>query len=365
MYRLIRSLLFRLDAEDAHNLTLGLLQRAGGWRLAQRALARWYAVDDPRLEVEVFGLRFRNPVGLAAGYDKNGVALAGLAALGFGHLEVGTLTPQPQAGNPRPRVHRFPAARAVVNSMGFPNRGIAALPEGLATTHSAHRLPALSRVRVGINLGKGKDTPLERAAEDYCALLRHVHAHQQADYAAINISSPNTPGLRQLQAQAAIEALLRTVAAARDALVPRLPLLVKIAPDLSDAEIAAMLEAIALTGVDGIIATNTTTSRADLPAAAALPGGLSGAPLRARSTEVIRAIAARTQGRLPIIGVGGIANAADALEKLRAGASLVQVYTGLVYTGPGLIRSINRGLLRACDAAGAASVRDLAAGLTR
>ncbi len=373
MYSFFKPLLFRADPETAHHATLALLRLAGHLAPIRGLLARLYRVEDPRLEVEAFGLRFRNPVGLAAGYDKNGIALAGLAALGFGHLEVGTLTRLPQAGNTRPRVHRFPAAQAVVNSMGFPNAGIDALPPALSTLHAGavqRPLPA----RIGVNLGKGKDTPLEQAAEDYCALLRHVHAHQQADYVTINISSPNTKDLRQLQSAAAVRALLSAVTAERDALervplvhtgrrgvqlnapTPRLPLLVKIAPDLSAAELDAIVEAVLTTGVDGIIATNTTTRREAVPEAKGLPGGLSGAPLRERATEVIRYLFARTAGRLPIVGVGGIHGAADALEKLQAGACLVQVYTGLVYTGPSLIRDINLGLLRACNAAGVAHV---------
>jgi dihydroorotate dehydrogenase len=316
-------------------------------------------VEDPRLEVEAFGLRFPNPVGLAAGYDKNGVAVRGLACLGFGHLEIGTLTRLPQAGNPKPRVHRFPAAQAVVNSMGFPNAGIGALPPGRLTP--AHATPP---PRLGINLGKSKDTPLERATDDYCALLRHVHAHHRPDYAAINISSPNTKDLRRLQTGAAVRDLLGAITHERDGLAPRLPLLVKIAPDLDEAEIDTILEAVLAAGVDGIIATNTTTSRAGVPQAQDLPGGVSGAPLRARSTAVIRYLAARTEGRLPIVGVGGILSAADALEKLQAGACLVQVYTGLVYTGPSLVHALNRGLLRAIDTAGVGHVGALRSAAT-
>ena len=331
--------------------TLALLRLAGQLPPVRGLLARLYSVEDKRLAVEAFGLRFRNPVGLAAGYDKNGLAMRGLASLGFGHLEIGTLTRRLQVGNPKPRVHRFPAAQAVVNSMGFPNGGIDALPPGLATTGAAGTPP-----RIGVNLGKGKDTPLERAAEDYCALLQHVHSHQQADFVAINISSPNTKDLRQLQTGAAGSALLRDVTAARDLLTPRLPLLVKIAPDLDEAALDVILDAVLATGVEGLIATNTTTSREAVPQARDLPGGLSGAPVRERSTAVIGYLAARTEGRLPIIGVGGIMSAANALEKLQAGAWLVQVYTGLVYTGPSLIREINLGLLRACQAAGVARV---------
>jgi dihydroorotate dehydrogenase len=327
MYNTIRSILFRLDPEDVHTLVLGLIRWAGILPPAYALVRAMYACDDPRLAVEAFGVRFNNPIGLAAGYDKNGVAVRGLSALGFGHVEVGTVTRQAQAGNPRPRIHRVPEAGALINSMGFPNDGV----EALRVRRGA--------ARVGINIGKSKDTPLEGAAEDYCTLLRQVY--RQADYVALNVSSPNTLNLRRLQAREAVEGLLKAVAQVRDGLQPRVPLLVKIAPDLTDVEVDDVLGAIELSGLDGIIATNTTIGRDGIPARyAALPGGLSGAPLRARSTEMVRTIARRTGGRLPIIGVGGIASPQEAVEKLDAGASLVQVYTGLVYAGPGLVKSI-------------------------
>ena len=263
---------------------------------------------------------------------KDGVAVKGLSALGFGHIEVGTVTRQRQIGNPKPRVHRVPEAHALINSMGFPNAGVDALKIGRGSA------------RVGINIGKGRDTPLERAAEDYYALFKQVY--RQADYVALNVSSPNTLGLRQLQAREAMTSLLKEVTALRNGLTPRVPLLVKIAPDLIDSEIDDVLDAVAGTGVDGLIATNTTIGRAGVPDTdRALTGGLSGAPLRARSTEVIKYVNRRTGGNLPIIGVGGIASVTDAREKLDAGAILVQVYTGLVYRGPGLVRQINLGLL--------------------
>lgn len=283
------------------------------------------ASSDP---VELFGLHFRNRVGLAAGYDKNGTALAGLAALGFGHIECGTVTRIAQPGNPKPRVHRFPRERAVINSMGFPNDGVDVLMKRLEITQ-------LPDVRLGINIGKGKDTPVERAAEDYCALYERTHT--RADYIAVNISSPNTAGLRSLQSRAAIVELLDAIAGARRRTAHR-PILVKIAPDLSVEEIDDVLDAIAQTGMDGIIATNTTLHRAGLPPAAAeLRGGASGAILTTRSTAIVRHIARVTGGRLPIIGVGGIMNANDARAKLDAGAALVQLYTGLIYAGPGLV----------------------------
>jgi dihydroorotate dehydrogenase len=331
MYRLLRPLLFQLDPETAHDLTLRVLRLSSQLPLTNYFLRRLFIVNDPRLEVEAFGIRFKNPVGLAAGYDKNGIAVKGLSALGFGHVEVGTITRLPQAGNPRPRVHRVTSSQAIINSMGFPNNGV----ELLTVERGA--------ARVGVNIGKGKDTPLDRAAEDYCELFKRVHS--AADYVTINVSSPNTLNLRQLQARAILEELLRAVTQTRNALTPRLPLLIKIAPDLSEREMDDVIAAAESYGLDGIIATNTTVSRDGLPPAAKnLIGGLSGVPLRTRSTEVIRYLAARTQ--LPIIGVGGITCAADALEKIGAGARLIQIYTGLIYSGPGLVRQINQDILR-------------------
>lgn len=335
MYSLLRPLLFRLDPERAHALTLGLLRVAGNFPIINSLITKLFLAPDK--PVTAFGLTFKNRVGLAAGYDKNGVAVNGLAALGFGHIEVGTVTRRAQAGNAKPRVHRVPAARAVVNAMGFPNNGVEALMlesrkwkvESLSASHSP---------KIGINLGKGKETPLEKAAEDYCALLERVHA--RADYVAINLSSPNTPGLRQLQTRAYLEGLLQAMVNVRNTLTPRVPLLVKLAPDLTESDLDEILAATTAQGIDGLIATNTTVSRAGLPAAAqTLAGGLSGAPLTQRSTEVIHYLARRTA--LPIIGVGGIMSAADAQAKLDAGATLIQIYTGLVYAGPGLVKQIN------------------------
>lgn len=335
MYKRLRPLLFRLDPETAHHLTLSLLKWGGGFLPAREILRSLYAVDDPRLQVNAFGVAFKNPVGLAAGYDKNGTAVRGLAALGFGHVEVGTLTRLPQTGNAKPRVWRAPEASALVNRMGFPGSGIESL-----------RLPRTT-ARIGVNIGKGRDTPLEQAAEDYVALVRAVHATASADYCAVNVSSPNTPGLRALQTRALLEPLLRQIADVRDVLSPRLPLLVKIAPDLSFDEIDAIVDAARDVSFDGIIATNTTLRRTGAPAyTEQWAGGMSGAPLRARSTDIIHHIFQHTQGEFPIVGVGGIHNAAGALEKLRAGATLIQIYTGLVYEGPRLVRSINQALLR-------------------
>ena len=345
MYSLFRSLLFRLDPEQVHGLTLGLIRFAGNFPITYHLLRALFQVDEPRLEVEVFGVRFKNPVGLAAGYDKDGVAVRGLSCLGFGHVEVGTVTRRAQSGNPRPRIHRVPEVRALINSMGFPNAGVDALRVSRDTA------------RVGINIGKSKETLLEQAAQDYCALLERVHA--QADYVALNVSSPNTPGLRALQARAAIEDLLRAVIVTRDRLAPRVPLLVKVAPDLTESELDDLLAVVTTCGVDGVIATNPTTSRVGLYHYENVSGGLSGAPLRTRATEIIRHIARTTAGKLPIIGVGGIASPDDALEKIRAGASLIQIYTGLVYAGPTLVRAINRGLIDACAREGVKSIDQL------
>lgn len=341
----------------AHTLTLRLLGAAGRWRAAHRLLSQQFSESDPALEVEAFGLRFPNPVGLAAGYDKNAIAVRGLGALGFGHLELGTVTPRPQAGNPRPRLHRLPADRAIVNRLGFPNDGLAAVAGRLRQVRGARSAPGPV---LGLNLGKGVETPLERAAADYAGLLQAVLAQGLADYVTINVSSPNSPGLRQLQAGGALRGLLTPLVAMRNRAGQLLPILVKIAPDLSDQDLDDTLDALLEAGVDGIVATNTTIDRSALPGAAQLAGGLSGAPLRARSTALVRAVHTRTGGRLPIVGVGGILAPDDALEKLAAGACLVQLYTGLVYRGPGLVRAINRVLLRACAAQGVTSVRQLA-----
>lgn len=345
MYPLVRDVLFRFDAERVHAATLQLLRFVGAFPPAAHSARALFEVNDPCLAVEVFGVQFKNPVGLAAGYDKDGVAIRGLSCLGFGHIEVGTVTLRAQSGNPRPRLHRVPTARALINSMGFPNAGVDALrvPRGVT--------------RIGINIGKNKDTPLEDAAPEYCALVERVHPY--ADYIALNVSSPNTPGLRALQARANIETLLRAVMATRQRWTSRVPILVKISPDLTDAELDDLLDVLMRCGVDGVVATNTTVSRAAVPRYADVSGGLSGAPLRARATEVIRHIAAHTRGALPIIGVGGIASAEDALEKIRAGASLVQVYTGLVYAGPALVRDINQSLARVCAREGMRNISEL------
>lgn len=328
MYPIVKPLLFSLDPERAHHLSLASL------KLATRPPFRWLfagtGADDP---VELWGLRFAHRVGLAAGLDKNGDYIDALGALGFAFIEVGTVTPLPQPGNPKPRLFRVRPAQAIVNRMGFNNKGI---------DHLVGRLRARRyRGLVGVNIGKNKVTPAERANEDYLACLRHAYAH--ADYLAVNVSSPNTPGLRDLQFGAALDSLLQTVRAERDALAARqgrfVPLLLKIAPDLEEAEIAEIADALIRHGWDGVIATNTTLSRegvAELEHGGEA-GGLSGKPLFERSTRVLGWLAKEVRGRFPIIGVGGITCAEDAAAKIRAGASLVQIYSGFIYRGPGLI----------------------------
>ncbi len=335
LFRLARPLLFALDAETAHDIALPsfrLLQRCG--------LAGLPGGPLPGPRVRAMGLEFPNPVGLAAGLDKNAEYVDALAAFGFGFLEVGTVTPRPQPGNARPRLFRIPEREAIVNRMGFNNVGVERFARNLRG--------ARSRGIVGVNIGKNFDTPLERAVEDYLACLDAVH--ELASYVAINISSPNTKDLRRLQQADELDALLRAIVARRDRLAGRtarrLPLAVKIAPDLDDGQIAAIAALTAASGLDAVIATNTTTSRAGVEGLphAGEAGGLSGAPLRAASTAVVRKLARELGGRLPIIGVGGISSAADAREKLDAGATLVQLYTGLVYRGPRLVREIVAGL---------------------
>jgi len=345
MYRAIRPLLFRLDPERAHHLTIQLLRLASALPPVLAGLRRIYSAHshkgDEDKVVEVFGLKFPNPVGLAAGYDKDGLAWRGLAALGFGHIEIGTVTLRPQEGNPKPRIFRIPGEQALINRMGFPGNGA----DFVARRLSVSRRP--SSVVLGVNIGKNKDTPNEEAASDYLSLFERFSP--LADYLAINVSSPNTVGLRRLQAREYLEDLLARLADARLRLalseiegssVPR-PILVKLAPDLTDLELDDALAAITATGMDGVIATNTTISRENLRSPLGKEsGGLSGAPLTEKSRSLVAEIRQRTGGSLPIVGVGGIMNPDDARAMLDAGASLIQLYTGLVYAGPGLARRI-------------------------
>jgi dihydroorotate dehydrogenase len=336
LFQVFKRLLFLLDPESAHHLILNLLTLAGSLKPLRSWMRRLFVAEDPEHGVRVYGLEFPNRVGMAAGFDKDGQAIRGLACLGFGHIELGTVTPAAQPGNPRPRVFRLPHDQALINRLGFPNAGAEALLRRLKKWRPKD-------VVLGVNLGKGIDTPLDRAADDYLYLARVFHA--LADYLVINVSSPNTLGLRRLQARDYLESLLEGISQTRAGLVKgeerKLPILVKLAPDLGEGELADALGAIEVAGMDGVIATNTTVQRSGLHSPMQNEvGGLSGAPLRERSTEIIRSIHRLSEGRLPIIGVGGISGPQDALEKLQAGAALVQIYTGLIYRGPGLVRNI-------------------------
>ncbi|WP_199621047.1 quinone-dependent dihydroorotate dehydrogenase [Paenibacillus alkalitolerans] len=340
--RIAKPLLFRMDPERAHHLTIGGLSRAAripGTLAAIRAICG--VPPMPELETELCGLRFPHPIGLSAGLDKNGAAADGFAAIGFGFVEVGTVTPKPQPGNDTPRLFRLPADEALINRMGFNNVGAEAMARNLERSS----LP----VPLFVNIGKNKTTPNELAHEDYTANLRILY--DCGDAFVVNVSSPNTPGLRNLQhgdeMLKLLEAVLRERAelAAQKPHTPLKPVFVKIAPDLTEEELASTVQAVQTAGVDGIIATNTTLSRDGLTHPnASEAGGLSGKPLKQRSTEIIRQVYRLTGGTLPIIGSGGIFTADDAYEKIRAGASLVQVYTALIYEGPGLVRAIAEGL---------------------
>ena len=328
LYPLLRPALFSLDPEDAHRFTLASLDAAhklGLLNLLPRAVGK---------PVQVMGIDFPNAVGLAAGMDKDGAHIDALAALGFGFIEIGTVTPRPQPGNPKPRLFRLPAAEGIINRMGFNNLGVDKLVKNVA----ASRFNGV----LGINIGKNKDTPNEQAVDDYLACLDRVYTH--ASYVAVNISSPNTQGLRELQKDEALDALLSAIKLRQSELAQQhgkyVPIALKIAPDLDDAQIAAIAALLMMHRIDAVIATNTTLAR---DAVAGLPnadeaGGLSGAPVRQASTRVIRALAHHLAGEVPIIGVGGILSGADAQEKIDSGASLVQLYSGLIYKGPELVK---------------------------
>ena len=338
----IRPALFAQDSEEIHNRTLAALGWVSRHESVCEALAAFHAA--PALPVEAFGLRFPNPVGLAAGMDKHAAAAPVWPALGFGFSELGGVTWHAQPGNPAPRMFRAVADEALINRMGFNNPGAEALALTLAAWRAGGRWPAHP---VGINLGKSKTTPLESAAEDYSNSLRLLWPH--ADFFVVNVSSPNTPNLRQLQDRAALDEILRAIQDVNTRAAAPKPILVKVAPDLTFAALDEILELVAPRRLAGLVATNTTIARPASTDATrahgyAETGGLSGKPLRARSTEVIRHLYRQSRGAVPIIGVGGIFNADDAWEKITAGASLVQVYSGLVYEGPSLARDIVRGL---------------------
>jgi dihydroorotate dehydrogenase len=330
--RLVRPLLFSLSPEAAHNLAIWNLRAVSEWPAVLRQLERF---RPPPKTTTVFGLTFPNPVGLAAGFDKNGVAIPAWAALGFGFVEVGTVTAKPQPGNPKPRIFRYPAQQALINRLGFNNDGADVVAARLRSLRQSGRWPAIP---VGINLGKSKVTPLDEAVDDYLYSFRLLAP--LANYVVLNVSSPNTPGLRSLQQHDALEQLLRAIR--RENETGAKPILVKIAPDLSLAELEQIVTTSEQNGVAGIIATNTTLDHSAIPTGVDQTGGLSGRPLFARSTEFVRAI--RSRSPLPIIASGGISDAETAREKLEAGAQLLQVYTGYLYRGPGLLRSLISGL---------------------
>ncbi len=326
LYRLLRPFLFTLDAELAHTLTLKALRLLQPFGISHNRVTRCESRT-------IMGLKFPNPVGLAAGLDKNGDYIDALAKLGFGFIEVGTVTPRPQPGNPKPRLFRIPEAQAIINRMGFNNLGVDYLLENIKCTQYKGVL--------GINIGKNFDTPVEKAIEDYLICFRKVYG--VASYVTINISSPNTPHLRQLQNEHELDYLVATLKLEQRKLSDQqsryTPLLVKIAPDLNESQLESIAAILMKHNIDGVIATNTTISRLDI---AGLPhadetGGLSGSPVRRMSTQVISKLYALLDEQIPIIGVGGILSAADAKEKITAGASLIQLYTGLIYEGPDLV----------------------------
>jgi dihydroorotate dehydrogenase len=346
MYQaLYAQVLRRLPAEAAHRLGLGLIRAAGGVPGVTELMRRLLVPRDPALRVRALGLDFPGPLGLAAGFDKDGLAPVTLAALGFGFIETGTVTARPQPGNAKPRLFRFPAERALVNRMGFNNEGAAALAARLRAVRARH---GGATPVIGVNIGKSRDVPERDAIADYVTSAQLVAS--VADYVAVNVSSPNTPGLRDLQDTARLLPLLRAVRTALDEASPRrhVPLLVKIAPDLADEDVDAIADLVLGMRLDGIIATNTTLSRDGLGDAAAVAragaGGLSGAPLRARSLEVLKRIRARTGDYLVLVSAGGIGGAQDARERLDAGATLVQAYTAFIYEGPLWPRRLQEGL---------------------
>ncbi len=342
-YPLIRKILFQFDPETVHHWTLRTIRFAGSVPPIA-AILRW-SYHTHSLPVQLFGITFSNPVGLAAGYDKDGIAWRGLACLGFSHVEIGTVTPLPQSGNPKPRLFRIPEGQAVINQMGFPSQGAQIVAQHLRRTRPKGLV-------LGVNLGKNKDTPNEEAARDYLALLEIFSP--LADYLVVNVSSPNTLGLRQLQARQSLHELLSQLVAKRNSLATRqkyTPLLVKLAPDLSDSELDDALDVLTANQIDGVIATNTTVQRVGMfPRGLAnhplidQSGGLSGAPLFSLSLRMVQEIVKRTNATLPVIGVGGIITPTQAHQMLDAGAKLIQVYTGLIYNGPAFVKKIVKSL---------------------
>ena len=339
MYKLIRKILFTIDAEKVHYMVMKWLKFGYSVPFIRGILKAMFVIQKPALGRTLWGIKFPNPVGLAAGFDKDAKFTDQLACLGFGFIEIGTVTPRPQPGNPKPRLFRLPADKALINRMGFNNDG---------ATEAAKRLSKRrERIIIGGNIGKNKDTPNENAGDDYEKSF--LELYNEVDYFVVNVSSPNTPGLRALQDKEPLMQLLNRLQALNKQKSGSKPILLKIAPDLTNEQLDDIIEIINTTGLDGIVTTNTTISRANLATpegevTAIGAGGLSGAPLTTRSTEVVRYIHTNSNGKIPIIASGGIFTAADAKEKLNAGASLIQVYTGFIYQGPGIAKAICKGL---------------------
>ena len=339
MYKLIKPLLFRFDPEFIHHFVTGCLNAGNRIWGIKSVMKNVFHLADNRLEREVMGLKFKNPVGLAAGFDKNADLVEELAAFGFGFIEIGTVTPLPQPGNDKPRMFRLPADKGLINRMGFNNQGVDVV---------AARLSRVKRngLVIGGNIGKNKITPNEDAVSDYIKCFDRLF--DVVDYFVVNVSSPNTPGLRELQEKEPLKKILNTLQQRNRKNDISRPILLKIAPDLSESQLDDIIEIVQETNIAGVVATNTTISRDGLVSAEALKietGGLSGKPLTQRSTEVIRYLSEKSKKSFVIIGVGGIHSPEDAIEKLKAGASLIQLYTGFIYEGPGLIKKINKGIL--------------------
>ena len=342
LYKLARPVLFQCDAESAHRMTLSLLST---WPLFAPP------ADPPELRVKLWDLEFQNPVGLAAGMDKDAIAAGAWQGLGFGFVEMGTVTPRPQPGNPRPRVFRLPADRALINRLGFPSEGM----ETVARRIERMRARGIA-LRLGINLGPNKETAVERVAEDYAAMVARMGA--LADFIVINVSSPNTPGLRNWQSPERMREIFGAIAGAMSKLGRRPPAMLKVAPDLELEDLRRICDTALELKLDGIVATNTTLARGSIGITSQQAGGLSGAPLRGRARDIIREIYRHSGGRLKIIGVGGVFSADDAWEHIRAGASLVELYTGLIYEGPGIADEIKRGLVALLRREGFRSISD-------
>lgn len=340
MYKLLfKPLLFLLEPEAAHQLTIKIFNLILSIPGCATLFKKFYFIDDPKLKVHLWGLEFPNPVGLAAGFDKDGKYFGTMSHLGFGFIEIGTVTPLPQPGNDKPRLFRLPQDLGLINRMGFNNDGVGAMVSRLRNRKN-------NTILIGGNIGKNKITTNENATDDYVICFEALF--DLVDYFVVNVSSPNTPGLRELQEKAPLTHLLATLMDENNKKGKPKPILLKIAPDLTDTQLDDIIDIVRETGIHGIIATNTTLDRGNLTedTTSIGMGGLSGAPLRDRSTEVIRYISQKSEGRVPIIGVGGITTPTDALEKLKAGASLIQVYTGMIYEGPGLVKEINKAILK-------------------